>query len=112
MFATASIELSNPFSALDSSENHDLDLLTQPQTSTPTRQSTRSNLVPPKNRVSGLKTILMNCNSLKSVTKQAAFRAHVEQHDPDIILGCESKIDVQCHPTRCFPTTLHSVPQG
>ena len=52
MFATASIELSNSFSALDSSESHDLDLLTQPQTSTPNRQSTMSYLVPPKNRVS------------------------------------------------------------
>ena len=37
--------------------------------------------------------MVINCNSLKSVTKQAAFRAHVVQHDPDIRLGCESKID-------------------
>ena len=38
--------------------------------------------------------MIINCNSLKSTAKQAAFRSTVEQHRPDIIMGCESKIDV------------------
>ena len=37
--------------------------------------------------------MVINCNSLKSCKKQADFKAAVTNHNPDIILGCESKID-------------------
>ena len=47
--------------------------------------------------------MVINCNSLKSVTKEAAFRAHVEEHYPDIILRCESKINGTMPSYSLFP---------
>lgn len=35
----------------------------------------------------------MYCNSIKSVNKQAEFLALLDLHQPDVMLGCESKID-------------------
>ena len=35
----------------------------------------------------------LNCNGLKSSNKQAEFFALTDLHQPDIIVGCESKID-------------------
>ena len=39
-----------------------------------------------------LKVLSLNCNSIKSVNKQAEFPALLDLHKPDV-LGCESKID-------------------
>ena len=47
--------------------------------------------------------MVINCNSLKSVTKEAAFRAHVEEHYSDIILRCESKINGTMPSYSLFP---------
>lgn len=109
LFATASFEMSNPFSTLSSdfeeSNNTGTSTQTQPLTSTPTRPNSanQSNFKPPKNRKTGLKGMVINCNGLKSSAKQAAFRASVEYHRPDIIMGCESKIDNKMHTYSLFP---------
>lgn len=103
LFGTRSIEISNPFSTLDTTtyfEQHQL-----PQTSTPTHASSQQRFVPapPKNKNHKLKAMIINCNSLKSAAKQAAFRSEVEHHNPDIILGCESKINVEMQTYSLFP---------
>ena len=36
--------------------------------------------------------MVINCNGLKGKDKQAVFRAAIDHHSPNIILGCESKI--------------------
>ena len=35
----------------------------------------------------------LNCNSIKGNIKNCEFRALINQHDPHVILGCESRID-------------------
>ena len=40
-----------------------------------------------------LKVLPLNCNGLKGSNKQAEFHTLVELHQPDVILGRESKID-------------------
>lgn len=35
----------------------------------------------------------LNCNSIKSANKQAEFLALLDLFQPDVLLGCESKID-------------------
>ena len=39
-----------------------------------------------------LKVVSLNCNGLKGLTKRAEFHSYIELHQPDIILGCESKL--------------------
>ena len=45
----------------------------------------------------------LNCNSLKSVEKQAEFYSLIELHEPNIILGCESKLDQSIASYSVFP---------
>ena len=65
-----------------------------PQTSTPFKDSstTTRKLPPIKNHKHGLKGMIINCNGIKSVNKQADFRAILEQQ-PDLVLGCKSKLN-------------------
>ena len=44
----------------------------------------------------------MNCNGLKSNSQKAAFNSMIDLHQPDVTLGCESKIDSSV-PTYIFP---------
>ncbi|XP_072022153.1 uncharacterized protein [Amphiura filiformis] len=105
LFGTRSIELSNPFSTLSDSII-DIPGGDYPKTSTPTdtnhEQQFRS-FSPPKNRSNKIKTMIINCNGLKGQKKQAAFRASVDHHNPDIILGCESKISQDMATYSIFP---------
>ena len=107
LFATASLDLSNPFSVLDSASELDCSdvNLNHPLTSTPTDPTSkaRPRFQTPKNRRHGLKAMIINCNGLKSARKQAAFHSTVEHHNPDIILGCESKIDGSIPTYSIFP---------
>ena len=108
LFATKSLDLSNPFSILDSecsdaeniSNHHD-----QPLTSTPTDPTkSRARFPTPQNRRHGLKAMVINCNGLKSIAKRSALRATVEHHKPDIIMGCESKISNSIPTGSIFPS--------
>ena len=42
---------------------------------------------------SHLKVLQLNFNSLKSNAKKAELNLLIQRHDPDIIIGCESKLD-------------------
>ena len=46
----------------------------------------------------------MNCNSIKGKQKNCEFHALIDQHQPDIILGCESKIDNTFATDSLFPS--------
>jgi len=100
-----SLETSNSFSSLDNTSDHDIAFQTQPITSTPTKnENPTPKFDPPKNRgKSAIKCIIINCNGLKSSDKQATFKAALDQHDPDIVLGCESKIDNTIATYSIFP---------
>ena len=52
-----------------------------------------------------LKIISLNCNGLKNSTKKADFCALIDLHQPDIVLGCESKLDPTIPTYSIFPDT-------
>nr|XP_054755967.1 uncharacterized protein LOC129261972 [Lytechinus pictus] len=45
----------------------------------------------------------VNCNGLKSEKSKLDFQAALAQHDPDIILGCESKLNADVPTYSIFP---------
>ena len=45
----------------------------------------------------------MKCNSIKSTAKNSEFRALLDLHDPDIVTGCESKLDPTVATYSVFP---------
>lgn len=47
--------------------------------------------------------MIINCNGIKSVGKQAVFRATIDQYQPDIVLGCESKLSGNIATYDVFP---------
>ena len=109
---------SNSFSPLSSSQFETIDVdssipePTFPLTSTPTSSPTGQNHPrfspnsphPPRSRKRGIKAMVINCNGLKSASKQANFRATIAQHKPDVIFGCESKLDSDCSTYSIFPS--------
>lgn len=52
-----------------------------------------------------LKFLSMNCNGLKSNSKKASFTSMIDLHQPDVILGCETKIDPSVSTYSIFPDT-------
>ena len=58
------------------------------QTSSPTKPKPLR-----RTKVRKLKGMQINCNGLKGDDSKLDFQAAVEQHNPDIIFGCESKLD-------------------
>ena len=50
-----------------------------------------------------LKVLSLNCNSVKGKDKNCEFRVLIDQHDPQVILGCESKIDSTLSTYSLFP---------
>ncbi|XP_048579020.1 uncharacterized protein LOC125560735 [Nematostella vectensis] len=50
-----------------------------------------------------LKILSLNCNGLKSPAKKSQFQSLVALHDPDVILGCESKINAIIPTYSIFP---------
>jgi exonuclease III len=107
IFGTRSFESTNPFSTLSESivedDNTGEDY---PKTSTPTDPNSEHKFrkfSPPKNRKNKISAMVINCNGLKGIKKQAAFRAAVEHHNPDIIMGCESKISPNIATYSVFP---------
>ena len=47
----------------------------------------------PRNRTPKLKTMVINCDGLKGEEGQRSFKAAILNHSPDLIIGCESKLD-------------------
>ncbi len=89
------IEVSNTFSQLDSiTTDHD-DTVSFPPDFQP--KFTSSPNKPPhfrkRTKVRKLLGMQINCNGLKGDDCKTRFVAAVEQHKPDVIFGCESKLD-------------------
>ena len=65
--------------------------------STPTKAST-----PPSHRTS-LRCLEINCNSIQSSERSAAFTSIIANQDPDIVFGCESKLSPEDPTYSSFP---------
>jgi len=50
-----------------------------------------------------LKFLSLNCCSLHSTGKRASFLSLIDEHNPDIICGCESHLDESYHTAEIFP---------
>ena len=48
---------------------------------------------------------MTNCNGLKSNSKNATLNFMIDLHQPDVILGCETKIDPSVPRYSMFPDT-------
>jgi len=47
--------------------------------------------------------ISLNCCSLRSLEKRARFEAIVEEHRPDIVIGCKTHLDESYSSAEVFP---------
>ena len=54
---------------------------------------------------SSLKGMIVNCNGLKSPSRFSKFQVLLDFHKPDIIFGCESKLDCEVPTYSVFPPT-------
>ena len=52
---------------------------------------------------SGLKGMIINCNSLKGPSRFSEFQVPLDFYKPDIIFGCESKLDCEVPTYSVFP---------
>ena len=90
--------LSNAFTTLDDSLSNSTTVSqdnVHPKSSTPIDVSTEcqfKKLGSRKNCKKPIKLMIINCNGIKSQSKQAAFCESIAHHKPHIIFGCESKI--------------------
>ena len=75
------------------------------QSSTPSRPMSQKPSYRPTTRKSPakLKAMEINRNSIKGSERAAVFAAHVDLHNPDIIFGCESKLDHDVPTQASFP---------
>ena len=98
-------DIRNPSPGLDPSSDADTSILNessdnintvhvQPTPSPNSNLSTCQLLAPQDTKVSsGLKGMIINCNGLKGPSRFSEFQVLLDFHKPDIILGCESKLD-------------------
>ena len=119
LFANSNFESKNSFRALanddDTDLSPDLDLSNLEKaipscTSTPKKVPTRKTHQH-RNKKHKLKAIVINCDGLKGQKSQADFRAAVNNIDPDIIMGCESKIDSSIASYSVFPQNYNIIPK-
>ena len=68
----------------------------------PTHTSSPNDRPTPR-KARSLKVLSLNCNSIKGKVKNCEFRSLIEQHDPHIILGCESKLNSSLATYSLFP---------
>ncbi|XP_072169500.1 uncharacterized protein [Diadema setosum] len=109
----------NSFSLLEDSQLDSSASTSFPVTSTPTKTTNRRPYVPPpkphfsppqscpprtrqKSRRKAFKVMTLNCNGLKGSSKRSNFNAAIT-HSPDIILGCESKLNADIPTYSIFP---------
>lgn len=98
-----SLLLNDSFSATVSNSFGSLFSLSSP--GPPLRSSSPTIPAPPRKKPveRKLKVVSLNCNGLKGLTKRAEFHSYIELHQPDIILGCESKVDTDIPTYSIFP---------
>ena len=79
--------------------------LPQHRPRTPTKNSGENNKPKPSGRTKSrnLKAMQINCDGLKGIRKRHKFEAEIELHQPDIIFGCESKLDSSIPTYSIFP---------
>ena len=58
-----------------------------------------------RNTKTKLKGMIINCNGLKSSKHSTEFQALLELHDPDIVLGTESKLNPDISSYSIFPSS-------
>lgn len=74
------------------------------QTSTPNKdQKSQSNKARKKVRPPKIKAMIVNCDGLHWPKRKAAFHATVNELKPDVIFGCESKLDPNIPTYSVFP---------
>ena len=76
-------------------------------TSTPLKKKSHSGI----NIFSKVKVLCVNCQSLQKAEKQARCYALLEQHDPDIVVGTESRLHKDILDSEVFPSSLGFNPQ-
>ena len=114
-------DIRNPSSDLDLSSDGDTSILNESSDninivhvqSTPSPNSSLSTCqlpAPPTHTKvsSGLKGMIINCNCLKGPSRFSKFQILLDFHKPNIILGCESKLDCEV-PTYSFFPPIYSV---
>ena len=104
----------NRYSSLEifDTSSLDPDSASLPQTSTPTsptpNRHPRLDFSPPsKNRRKSIKTMIINCNGLKSTSKRSQLQALIDHHRPDVLLGCESKLASSIPTHSIFPSNYN-----
>ena len=55
---------------------------------------------------STLRCMEINCNSIRSSERSAVFASHIDNINPDIVFGCESKLSPDDPTYSCFPSTF------
>ena len=107
LFESSTIQTTKHFWPLDSNltdTSYEQPILTnQPQySSTPSRGSIRTPNRPSrkKNKIRGM---ILNCNGLKGFDHIAKFQALLDLHDPDFVLGTESKLCPDISSYSIFP---------
>lgn len=96
----------NSFDILkDTSSIIDPDDFVPEDSSTPTKTQGQTKLPPKSKRITTpkLKTMVINCDGLKSEKSRVTFQAAVADHSPDLIIGCESKLDQSIPTYSIFP---------
>ena len=94
------ISIDNSFSLLSSSSSMESLSPPPPITSSPTimEKSTTNR------SKSQLKAMVINCNGLKGPSRYTEFQALIDHHNPDIILGTESKLPKDIPTYSVFPS--------
>ena len=95
-FEEQTLDLSNSFEVLSDDQ---CSSSLQEEHSSPSGFSHRSRYL----RSKQLNVMQLNCNGLKARTKRQDFSAIVEDQKPDIIIGCESKLDSSIPTYSVFP---------
>lgn len=104
--STSSLYLSNSFNILsedcnqtsETSRNSSLNISA---TNAPNHENIQmSGKTPKRNKLRGM---MINCNGLKSSKHSAEFKALLELHNPDFVLGTESKLDPGIPTYSIFP---------
>ncbi len=92
---SSELNLNNSFSALDS-------LITS--NSEHTKAQTKPSNTAPKPSRRKLKGMIINCNGLKSISRSNELKALLDLHNPDFVLGTESKLEQDIPSYSIFPS--------
>jgi hypothetical protein len=103
------IDISNPYSSLTEELSRDEDGNVFESTINTT--SSEFDEEPPKLQKThkSIKLMVVNCNSLVNNRTQALFSQLIDDHKPNIVCGCESKLDNTIKSQEVFPTDEYEI---